>query len=539
MESPFKCYSFDLGEDSSLHLVTSGNSGSSSTTDTDLYEDDHDTVDPGPSVNPHTETGDETFYYSEKKIKKDKKRIKTKKKLNDRKGSVKSVCRISHLDRSSLSHLKDPYTHLPGVTTYEKDTCFNVRVTCGKDQMRANFNLNKAFTGRVYSMRAANTCSQSLDATSSFSLTVPFFPSSSPYWDTVSNNQHNNFKKANVDCGVTVSTVSGGPKRKSKRDHLNPHAYHKLPHQLNNNNNQPQVLRNVHSGHMSHRNHTSPVDVPPSALQDLGEGITRAAVSEDKKLTDAPLIPAKVEPVENPNHGVSSSRGTKEFARFSVSLVLQRHALIVTSSDLDLTLNCDFDLSQQRIVSNSIQLVSSHDIPYEDYVHAASAGDITSAEKKKPPHHPSNVPPFPSPIPILPSLFPPVASPSAPSSSPSSHVTSSQHQPPAPGSTGVGSVSPGGHGPVSQGSGQPNQGSNILTTHEATFHSPIVKMGITDRDGGPVRAAEVGDPLSLRFELQSTEDGRESLYEIFVKNIFADDGVDTVSIFRQVTWGMS
>lgn len=51
----------------------------------------------------------------------------------------------------------------------------------------------------------------------------------------------------------------------------------------------------------------------------------------------------------------------------------------------------------------------------------------------------------------------------------------------------------------------------------------VVSMRITDRNGEPVRAAEVGDPLSLRFEIADPN----SPHEIFVKDIIADDGVDT------------
>lgn len=36
---------------------------------------------------------------------------------------------------------------------------------------------------------------------------------------------------------------------------------------------------------------------------------------------------------------------------------------------------------------------------------------------------------------------------------------------------------------------------------EATVTSPTVTMRITDRDGNDIKSAEVGDQLSLRFEI--------------------------------------
>lgn len=37
------------------------------------------------------------------------------------------VCRISHLDRASLTHVQEPYSEVAGATTYEMDICFNGR----------------------------------------------------------------------------------------------------------------------------------------------------------------------------------------------------------------------------------------------------------------------------------------------------------------------------------------------------------------------------------------------------------------------------
>ncbi|XP_050528281.1 uncharacterized protein LOC126898361 [Daktulosphaira vitifoliae] len=56
--------------------------------------------------------------------------------------------------------------------------------------------------------------------------------------------------------------------------------------------------------------------------------------------------------------------------------------------------------------------------------------------------------------------------------------------------------------------------------------SPTVMMRITSREGGDIHAAQVGDPLSLRFHILDDK----SPYEIFVRELIAMDGVDTSEI---------
>lgn len=56
--------------------------------------------------------------------------------------------------------------------------------------------------------------------------------------------------------------------------------------------------------------------------------------------------------------------------------------------------------------------------------------------------------------------------------------------------------------------------------------SPTVMMRITNRAGGDIHAAQVGDPLSLRFHILDDR----SPYEIFVRELIALDGVDTSEI---------
>ena len=84
---------------------------------------------------------------------------------------------------------------------------------------------------------------------------------------------------------------------------------------------------------------------------------------------------------------------------------------------------------------------------------------------------------------------------------------------------------------------------NRAPIQEATVTSPIVIMRITDRDGNDIRSAEVGDYLSLRFEIPDISSKKSTLinlfkniqfhlnftgpYEIFVREVIADDGEDT------------
>lgn len=56
--------------------------------------------------------------------------------------------------------------------------------------------------------------------------------------------------------------------------------------------------------------------------------------------------------------------------------------------------------------------------------------------------------------------------------------------------------------------------------------SPTVMMRITNRAGGDIHAAQVGDPLSLRFHILDDR----SPYEIFVRELIALDGVDSSEI---------
>ncbi|ODN05285.1 EGF-like domain-containing protein 2, partial [Orchesella cincta] len=65
-----------------------------------------------------------------------------------------------------------------------------------------------------------------------------------------------------------------------------------------------------------------------------------------------------------------------------------------------------------------------------------------------------------------------------------------------------------------------------MASESAVVPSPNVTMRITDREGGDINTAQVGDPLSLRFEIVDSY----SPYEIFVRELIAMDGADGAEI---------
>lgn len=71
-----------------------------------------------------------------------------------------------------------------------------------------------------------------------------------------------------------------------------------------------------------------------------------------------------------------------------------------------------------------------------------------------------------------------------------------------------------------------DKGGAVGPEETAFVISPTVMMRITNRAGGDIHAAQVGDPLSLRFHILDDR----SPYEIFVRELIALDGVDASEI---------
>lgn len=78
-----------------------------------------------------------------------------------------------------------------------------------------------------------------------------------------------------------------------------------------------------------------------------------------------------------------------------------------------------------------------------------------------------------------------------------------------------------GHGMELQVSGEPDE-----SEENAYVLSPTVTMRITDRQGQDIHTAQVGDALSLRFNILD----EDTPYQIFVRELVALDGVDSSEI---------
>lgn len=65
-----------------------------------------------------------------------------------------------------------------------------------------------------------------------------------------------------------------------------------------------------------------------------------------------------------------------------------------------------------------------------------------------------------------------------------------------------------------------------IAEESAVVPAPTVVMKIASRDGGDIFTAQVGDPLSLLFQIQE----QNSPYSIFVRELIATDGVDSNEI---------
>lgn len=85
-----------------------------------------------------------------------------------------SVCRTSHLDKASLSHIEEPYLEIPGATTYELYACYNVSILCRAREMVAVVKTSKLFNGKIYAKSKPNSCVNDVSNTMDFEISMPF-----------------------------------------------------------------------------------------------------------------------------------------------------------------------------------------------------------------------------------------------------------------------------------------------------------------------------------------------------------------------------
>ncbi|KAF0312834.1 hypothetical protein FJT64_016504 [Amphibalanus amphitrite] len=68
------------------------------------------------------------------------------------------VCRLSHHGQASLAHVREPYLEIPGATSYERQSCYNVTLQCADDHMTATVHTSRVFNGKIYARNSPNSC---------------------------------------------------------------------------------------------------------------------------------------------------------------------------------------------------------------------------------------------------------------------------------------------------------------------------------------------------------------------------------------------
>ncbi|XP_043213472.1 uncharacterized protein LOC122377481 [Amphibalanus amphitrite] len=68
------------------------------------------------------------------------------------------VCRLSHHGQASLAHVREPYLEIPGATSYERQSCYNVTLQCAGDHMTATVHTSRVFNGKIYARNSPNSC---------------------------------------------------------------------------------------------------------------------------------------------------------------------------------------------------------------------------------------------------------------------------------------------------------------------------------------------------------------------------------------------
>ncbi|KAI1292484.1 hypothetical protein HDE_06924 [Halotydeus destructor] len=121
------------------------------------------------------------------------------------------ICRTSHLDSSSLTHINEAYFETKGSTTFELASCFNVTVECGAKNMRAVIQTNRIFGGKVYDKTKPNSCVNNVKSSLEFDLNMPFSDISCDVKQlepgTFSNSiviQHHDLIVTSTDIGLNV-----------------------------------------------------------------------------------------------------------------------------------------------------------------------------------------------------------------------------------------------------------------------------------------------------------------------------------------------
>ncbi|XP_054162435.1 uncharacterized protein LOC128960388 [Oppia nitens] len=85
-----------------------------------------------------------------------------------------AVCRTSHLDKNSLSHIDNPYIEITGATTYELLSCYNVTILCRSREMIAKVRTTKVFDGKIYAKSKPNLCVNDISNSLEFEIKMKY-----------------------------------------------------------------------------------------------------------------------------------------------------------------------------------------------------------------------------------------------------------------------------------------------------------------------------------------------------------------------------
>ncbi|XP_037090285.1 uncharacterized protein LOC119110525 [Pollicipes pollicipes] len=84
------------------------------------------------------------------------------------------VCRLSHHSIATLTHIEEAYLQIPGSTSYELSSCYNVTIDCRAGNMVARIKTSKVFNGKIYAKGNPNTCVTDVNGSLEFELTMGY-----------------------------------------------------------------------------------------------------------------------------------------------------------------------------------------------------------------------------------------------------------------------------------------------------------------------------------------------------------------------------
>ncbi|KAF0303133.1 hypothetical protein FJT64_024847 [Amphibalanus amphitrite] len=84
------------------------------------------------------------------------------------------VCRLSHHSVATLTNILEPYLEIPGSTSYELSSCYNVTIDCRAGHMVARIQTSRLFNGKLYAKGSPNTCVTDVTSSLDFELKMGY-----------------------------------------------------------------------------------------------------------------------------------------------------------------------------------------------------------------------------------------------------------------------------------------------------------------------------------------------------------------------------